>query len=125
MNTSTETDVLDEYAVIEESLPPVADRGEGAEPPPADEDEGDGREQQPADEDEQQPVEAEIDDDGAEEKGTRAGSCATVEEMGTVFRQGHEKESLRVRKLIQEHFRVHGISLTLPRFDSLRGFLRT
>lgn len=112
MNTSTETDVLDEYAVIEESLPPVADRGEGAEPPPADEDE-------------QQPVEAEIDDDGAEEKGTRAGSCATVEEMGTVFRQGHEKESLRVRKLIQEHFRVHGISLTLPRFDSLRGFLRT
>ncbi|CAA6659997.1 unnamed protein product [Spirodela intermedia] len=63
-------------------------------------DEGDGREQQP--------VEAEIEADEAEEKGTRTGSCAIVEEMGAVFRQGSEKESLRVRKLIQEHFRLNG-----------------
>ncbi|CAA7396314.1 unnamed protein product [Spirodela intermedia] len=94
------TDALEDYAEVEVSLPPGVDGGEGTEPAAADEDEGDGREQQP--------VEAEIEADEAEEKGTRTGSCAIVEEMGAVFRQGSEKESLRVRKLIQEHFRLNG-----------------
>ncbi|XP_078434826.1 uncharacterized protein LOC144705860 [Wolffia australiana] len=37
-------------------------------------------------------------------------SCATVEEMGAAFAVGSEKESLRVRKLIEEHFQLNGPS---------------
>ncbi|KAI3859074.1 hypothetical protein MKX03_015064 [Papaver bracteatum] len=37
-------------------------------------------------------------------------SCATVEEMGEMYADGHEKESLRVRKIIQRHFELNGAS---------------
>ncbi|KAI3977201.1 hypothetical protein MKX01_035931 [Papaver californicum] len=37
-------------------------------------------------------------------------SCATVEEMGEMYADGHEKESLRVRKIIQHHFELNGAS---------------
>lgn len=35
-------------------------------------------------------------------------SCATVEEMGEVFKGGFLKESLRVRRIIQDHFLLNG-----------------
>lgn len=34
--------------------------------------------------------------------------CATVEEMGEVFKGGFWNESLRVRRIIQDHFTVNG-----------------
>lgn len=41
-------------------------------------------------------------------------SCATVEQMGDdSAAEGFEKESLRVRKLIRDHFQRHGISLLI------------
>lgn len=41
-------------------------------------------------------------------------SCATVEEMGGIFGGGGSwKESLRVRKMIQHHFDLHGILFIL------------
>lgn len=44
-----------------------------------------------------------------QESSRGASSCATVEEMGKVFEGGSfAKESLRVRKLIQDHFALHG-----------------
>ncbi|KAJ7971757.1 Rhamnogalacturonate lyase family protein [Quillaja saponaria] len=39
-----------------------------------------------------------------------ARSCATVEEMGEVLRDGFWKESLKVRKIIQNHFILNGAS---------------
>ncbi|KAB1211813.1 hypothetical protein CJ030_MR6G006589 [Morella rubra] len=36
--------------------------------------------------------------------------CATVEEMGEVFKGGFWNESLRVRRIIQDHFTVNGAS---------------
>lgn len=35
--------------------------------------------------------------------------CATVEEMGEVFKGGFWKESLRVRRIIEDHFALNGI----------------
>lgn len=35
-------------------------------------------------------------------------TCATVEEMGEVFRSGFWKESYRVRKIIESHFAING-----------------
>nr|GMC67170.1 uncharacterized protein LOC109180334 isoform X3 [Ipomoea batatas] len=35
-------------------------------------------------------------------------TCATVEEMGEVFRGGSLKEALRLRKIIQNHFAING-----------------
>ncbi|OWM71411.1 hypothetical protein CDL15_Pgr005598 [Punica granatum] len=40
--------------------------------------------------------------------GERRKSCATVEEMGEVFRDGFFTESLRVRELIRAHFDLNG-----------------
>ncbi|KAL5978861.1 hypothetical protein ACLOJK_018756 [Asimina triloba] len=37
----------------------------------------------------------------------RPSPCATVEEMGRPFARGSVKESLRVRKIIQDHFAFH------------------
>ncbi|GLU18730.1 hypothetical protein SLE2022_350140 [Rubroshorea leprosula] len=37
-------------------------------------------------------------------------SCATVEEMGKVFKGGFLEQSLRVRRIIQHHFAVNGAS---------------
>ncbi|KAI3974676.1 hypothetical protein MKX01_029211 [Papaver californicum] len=37
-------------------------------------------------------------------------SCVTVEEMGEIYVDGYEKESLRVRKTIQRHFELNGAS---------------
>ncbi|KAI3873180.1 hypothetical protein MKW92_030319 [Papaver armeniacum] len=37
-------------------------------------------------------------------------SCATVEQMGEIYADGHEKESLRVREIIQRHFELNGAS---------------
>ncbi|MCD7458462.1 hypothetical protein HAX54_038336 [Datura stramonium] len=37
-------------------------------------------------------------------------TCATVEEMGEVFRPGFSEESYRVRKIIESHFAVNGAS---------------
>ncbi|GLT81640.1 hypothetical protein SLE2022_000780 [Rubroshorea leprosula] len=37
-------------------------------------------------------------------------TCATVEEMGEVFRAGFSGESLRVRRIIQRHFALNGAS---------------
>lgn len=44
--------------------------------------------------------------------------CATVEEMGEIFSRGYLEESLRVRRIIHNHFAVNGaISLFgLPAF---------
>lgn len=36
--------------------------------------------------------------------------CATVEKMGEAFAASAEKESLRVRELIERHFNIHGTS---------------
>ncbi|XP_059450196.1 uncharacterized protein LOC132181130 [Corylus avellana] len=36
--------------------------------------------------------------------------CATVEEMGEVFKGGFQKESLRVRRIIEDHFALNGAS---------------
>nr|DAD34159.1 TPA_asm: hypothetical protein HUJ06_004799 [Nelumbo nucifera] len=36
--------------------------------------------------------------------------CATVEEMGETFAGGFGEESLRVRRIIQDHFALHGAS---------------
>lgn len=35
--------------------------------------------------------------------------CATVEEMGEVFKGGFWKESLRVRTIIEDHFALNGM----------------
>ncbi|KAL2505464.1 hypothetical protein Adt_21085 [Abeliophyllum distichum] len=37
-------------------------------------------------------------------------SCATVEEMGEIFSKGYRNESLRVRRIIQNHFALNGAS---------------
>ncbi|TMW90850.1 hypothetical protein EJD97_015137 [Solanum chilense] len=37
-------------------------------------------------------------------------TCATVEEMGEVFRSGFWEESCRVRKIIESHFAINGAS---------------
>lgn len=37
------------------------------------------------------------------------GSCATVEEMGKAFGDCDVLESLRIRRLIREHFDIYGI----------------
>lgn len=34
--------------------------------------------------------------------------CATVEEMGEIFSRGYVEESLRVRRIIHNHFVVNG-----------------
>lgn len=47
-----------------------------------------------------------------EEEGHGSRPCVTVEEMGEGFRGGSEKESLRVRELIRQHFSMNGISLS-------------
>ena len=39
----------------------------------------------------------------------RVKSCATVEEMGEDFRRDVRKESLRVRRIIENHFLLNGI----------------
>ena len=39
----------------------------------------------------------------------RIKGCATVEEMGEVFVRGFREEDLRVRKMIQDHFALHGM----------------
>ncbi|OVA09617.1 hypothetical protein BVC80_9101g145 [Macleaya cordata] len=44
------------------------------------------------------------------ERNQGSASCATVEEMGEIFAGGHEKESLRVREMIQHHFELNGAS---------------
>ncbi|KAK4417926.1 hypothetical protein Salat_2205300 [Sesamum alatum] len=36
--------------------------------------------------------------------------CATVEEMGEIFRRGYLEESLRVRRIIRNHFAINGAS---------------
>ncbi|WKA04113.1 hypothetical protein VitviT2T_022173 [Vitis vinifera] len=36
--------------------------------------------------------------------------CATVEEMGEIFVGGFREENLRVRRMIQDHFALHGAS---------------
>ncbi|KAL0377262.1 UNVERIFIED_CONTAM: hypothetical protein Sradi_3031700 [Sesamum radiatum] len=36
--------------------------------------------------------------------------CATVEEMGEIFRRGYLEESLRVRRIIHNHFAMNGAS---------------
>ncbi|KAL2240669.1 uncharacterized protein LOC105177458 [Sesamum indicum] len=36
--------------------------------------------------------------------------CATVEEMGEIFRRGYLEESLRVRRIIHNHFAINGAS---------------
>ena len=56
-------------------------------------------------------TEGEIEGTEVEETGTKSGSCATVEEMGDAFVKGSDKESLRVRKLIEGHFQFYGIFL--------------
>lgn len=35
-------------------------------------------------------------------------NCATVEEMGEIFSKGYREESLRVRRIIQNHFALNG-----------------
>lgn len=50
-------------------------------------------------------------DDGG---GQRQKSCATVEEMGEVFKEGFLNESLRVRELIRAHFDLNGKRRALP-----------
>lgn len=57
----------------------------------------------------------EVDDGG----GQRRKSCATVEEMGEVFRDGFLNESLRVRELIRAHFDFNGKRRALPLFLSV------
>lgn len=37
-------------------------------------------------------------------------NCATVEEMGEIFSKGYREESLRVRRIIQNHFAFNGAS---------------
>ncbi|KAK6155402.1 hypothetical protein DH2020_009650 [Rehmannia glutinosa] len=37
-------------------------------------------------------------------------NCATVEEMGEIFSRGYMEESLRVRKIINNHFALNGAS---------------
>ncbi|GFQ07365.1 hypothetical protein PHJA_002880600 [Phtheirospermum japonicum] len=37
-------------------------------------------------------------------------TCATVEEMGEIFSRGYTEESLRVRRIIHNHFAVNGAS---------------
>lgn len=46
--------------------------------------------------------------DVSREKSGGSKSCATVEEMGESFKGAVWKESLRVRRIIQEHFSVNG-----------------
>ncbi|KAJ9189738.1 hypothetical protein P3X46_000994 [Hevea brasiliensis] len=48
--------------------------------------------------------------DAYREKTGGSKSCATVEEMGESFKGAAWKESLRVRRIIQEHFAVNGAS---------------
>uniref|UniRef100_A0A2C9W0W8 Fucosyltransferase n=1 Tax=Manihot esculenta TaxID=3983 RepID=A0A2C9W0W8_MANES len=48
--------------------------------------------------------------DVSREKSGGSKSCATVEEMGESFKGAVWKESLRVRRIIQEHFSVNGAS---------------
>ncbi|XP_058103025.1 uncharacterized protein LOC131246692 [Magnolia sinica] len=38
----------------------------------------------------------------------QSSSCATVEKMGETFAEGSGAESLRVRKIIEDHFALHG-----------------
>ncbi|CAK9175147.1 unnamed protein product [Ilex paraguariensis] len=45
-----------------------------------------------------------------ETAGTTSKGCATVEEMGEIFRRGFLEESLRVRQVIQHHFAINGAS---------------
>ncbi|KAL8474581.1 hypothetical protein ACS0TY_031148 [Phlomoides rotata] len=44
------------------------------------------------------------------EGGGFGNKCATVEEMGEIFSRGYVKESLRVRRIIHNHFVVNGAS---------------
>ncbi|GER38896.1 hypothetical protein STAS_15458 [Striga asiatica] len=37
-------------------------------------------------------------------------TCATVEEMGEIFSRGYAEESLRVRRIIHDHFALNGAS---------------
>lgn len=37
-------------------------------------------------------------------------NCATVEQMGEIFRRGYLEESLRVRRIIHSHFALNGTS---------------
>lgn len=39
--------------------------------------------------------------------------CATVEEMGEIFGRGYLAESLRARRIIRNHFDLHGMILLL------------
>lgn len=43
------------------------------------------------------------------EKNRKPSACATVEEMGLAFSGREEEPSLRVRKMIQDHFAQHGM----------------
>ncbi|KAF3973043.1 hypothetical protein CMV_003508 [Castanea mollissima] len=60
--------------------------------------------------------EAEEEEDEVVVVGKRGGkseterSCATVEEMGKAFHGGFRNESLRVRRIIQDHFALYGAS---------------
>ena len=42
-------------------------------------------------------------------------SCATVEEMGEAFHGGFWNESLRVRRIIQDHFALYGTIFSFGR----------
>ncbi|CAI9109237.1 OLC1v1009022C1 [Oldenlandia corymbosa var. corymbosa] len=57
---------------------------------------------------------ADVDNSGDEKKKNRKG-CATVEEMGEIFKKGFRDESLRARQIIHHHFSLHGA----PRVRSL------
>lgn len=46
--------------------------------------------------------------------------CATVEEMGEIFVGGFREENLRVRRMIQDHFALHGICVL--NFDEISFF---
>lgn len=50
-------------------------------------------------------------------------SCATVEEMGKAFHGGFWNESLRVRRIIQDHFALYGTIFLFYLIFGLSSFL--
>ncbi|KAG6479819.1 hypothetical protein ZIOFF_063293 [Zingiber officinale] len=49
------------------------------------------------------------------ERADGGASCATVEKMGEAFAASSERESLRVRELIERHFNIHGAATVRDR----------
>ncbi|XP_042439750.1 uncharacterized protein LOC122025060 isoform X3 [Zingiber officinale] len=57
------------------------------------------------------------------ERADGGASCATVEKMGEAFAASSERESLRVRELIERHFNIHGAATVRDRPPALSVML--